>query len=376
MEDAIAWGRARASTVLIRTGDSGCYFSAGEHNPDAQEFPAWPPAGLRLERRRPRGFEALDNTEGDPPVLWDVRITVDLPHPADMGRFGESIRTHPAARGVQVPAPGYHVPSAAFLVEASTRGQAEQIANRVLGQALAPFLAALPTTPAGYVMSGPRGLPTPARGARKGSRGHLLSSAAFRGERASFRPTEGDRQEEGPTAAASRRVWKRAGPDRAPADARTRSLATQLVQSRIRKLHLDLDADRVEYPAVRGPLDQVVQQRRLADAGVASQHERLALACADGAHQQIERRTLPLPARSPGPGSGVAMAASHPNCLNPGPGPRQTSGFHGRDSRARSACLTTQSPKLARSERWIAVGTALCPVGVRAAPRTDPSVHC
>src|ERR671922_325896 len=159
VEDAIAWGRARASTVLIRTGDSGCYFSAGEHNPDAQEFPAWPPAGLRLGRRGPRGFEALDNTEGDPPVLWDVRITVDLPHPADMGRFGESIRTHPAARGVQVPAPGYHVPSAAFLVEASTRGQAEQIANRVLGQALAPFLAALPTTPAGYVMSGPEVYP-------------------------------------------------------------------------------------------------------------------------------------------------------------------------------------------------------------------------
>jgi hypothetical protein len=77
-EDGIAWGRARASTVLIRTGDSGCYFSAGEHNLDPQEFPAWPPAGLRLERRRPRGFESLDNTEGDPPVLSEVRITVDL----------------------------------------------------------------------------------------------------------------------------------------------------------------------------------------------------------------------------------------------------------------------------------------------------------
>jgi hypothetical protein len=154
-EDAIAWGRARAATVLIRTGDRGRYFSAGEHNPDPQKFAAWPPAGLRLERRRPRGFEALDNTEGDPPVLWDVRITVDLPRPADMGRFEQSIRTHPAAQEAQVPAPGYHVPSAAFLVKAATRGQAEQIANRVLWEALAPFLDALPTTPAGYVMSGP-----------------------------------------------------------------------------------------------------------------------------------------------------------------------------------------------------------------------------
>jgi hypothetical protein len=48
-EDGIAWGRARASTDLIRTGDSSRYFSAGEHNLDPQEFPAWPPAGLRLE---------------------------------------------------------------------------------------------------------------------------------------------------------------------------------------------------------------------------------------------------------------------------------------------------------------------------------------
>ena len=152
-EDAIAWGRARAATVLIRTGDSGCYFSAGEHNPDPQEFPAWPPAGLRLERRRPRGFETLDNTEGDPAVLWDVRITVDLPRPADMGPFEERIRTHPAAQEAQVPALGYHVPSAAFLVEASTRKQAEQLANRVLEAALAPFLDALPTSPAGYAIS-------------------------------------------------------------------------------------------------------------------------------------------------------------------------------------------------------------------------------
>ena len=36
---------------------------------------------------------------------------------------------------------------------------------------------------------------------------------------------------------------------------------TQLVQSGIRELHLGLDADRVEHPAVRRPLDQVVQQR-------------------------------------------------------------------------------------------------------------------
>jgi hypothetical protein len=89
-----------------------------------------------------------------------------------MGRFEESIRTHPATQEAQVRAPGYDVPSAAFLVEASTRGQAEQIANRVLGEALATFLDALPTSPAGYAISGAEGLPKPTRRARKGSRDH------------------------------------------------------------------------------------------------------------------------------------------------------------------------------------------------------------
>jgi hypothetical protein len=92
-QDAIAWGRSRAATVLIRTGDSGRYFSAGEHNPDPQRFPDWSPAGVRLERRRPRGFEALDNAESDPPVLWDVRIEAELGEPVDAGPFHERIRT-------------------------------------------------------------------------------------------------------------------------------------------------------------------------------------------------------------------------------------------------------------------------------------------
>ena len=76
-DEAIAWGRKRAAVVLIRAGDSG-YCSAGEHNPDPEELPSWPPPGVELERRRPRGLEALDTDEGDPPVLWDVRAEADL----------------------------------------------------------------------------------------------------------------------------------------------------------------------------------------------------------------------------------------------------------------------------------------------------------
>jgi len=105
-EDAIAWGRARAAKVLIRTGDSGCYFSAGERNPDPHEYPEWSPAGPRLERRRPGGFEALDNTESDPPTLWDVRISADLPDQASATLFHDRIRSDPAVRNAEAPAPG------------------------------------------------------------------------------------------------------------------------------------------------------------------------------------------------------------------------------------------------------------------------------
>ena len=47
------------------------------------------------------------------------------------------------------------------------------------------------------------------------------------------------------------------------------------------QLHLRLDARRVRDPQVRRGLDEVLQQRRLADPGLAPQHERTALAAAD-----------------------------------------------------------------------------------------------
>jgi hypothetical protein len=145
-EDAIAWGRARAAKVLIRTGDSGCYFSAGERNSDPHEYPEWSTAGLRLERRRPRGFEALDNTESDPPTLWDVRISADLPNQGSASPFHERVRSDPAVRNAEAPAPGYPAASAAFLVEASTLSQAQAMANRILSDALATLAEALPAT--------------------------------------------------------------------------------------------------------------------------------------------------------------------------------------------------------------------------------------
>lgn len=137
-DDAIAWGHARAAVVLVRAGDTS-YFSAGEVNPEPQEFGVWPPAGLRLERRRVSGFEALDRAATDPPMLWDVRVRARAPaslmRDADIRRFHDTLRAQPAARAVRAPAPGYPSSSAAFLVSASTHAQAQEVASRLAHEA-------------------------------------------------------------------------------------------------------------------------------------------------------------------------------------------------------------------------------------------------
>lgn len=139
VDDAITWARARASVVLIRAGDYD-YHSAGANNPAPEELPAWPPADLELGRRRARGFEALDNTESDDPVLWDVRIEAELPDHLDPRLFHDAIRDHPATRDVQAPAPGYHDASAALLVETSTIQQANTLASAIADHAVASLL--------------------------------------------------------------------------------------------------------------------------------------------------------------------------------------------------------------------------------------------
>jgi hypothetical protein len=134
-DEAIAWGRERADVVLIRTGDSD-YYSAGAENPDLDDLPEWPPADLRLERRRARGFEAMDNHEDDPPVLWDVRVSAEVSKLSRAKPFRDALRDHPATRDVRAPARGYPRASASFLVEASTYGQAQAVAHELFEHAL------------------------------------------------------------------------------------------------------------------------------------------------------------------------------------------------------------------------------------------------
>ena len=136
LDEVLAWARARSDVVLIRLWD-GDYFSAGEVNPHPDEYPEWtgPPEPPR--RRRPRGLEALDNTEDDPPVPWDVRF--DVPGRSDeevLAAVLEDERLRPAP-----PDPRYaEAAEARVIVEAPTKAQAEAIAGEVAREHLHPLV--------------------------------------------------------------------------------------------------------------------------------------------------------------------------------------------------------------------------------------------
>ena len=73
----------------------------------------------------------------------------------------------------------------------------------------------------------------------------------------------------------------------------------QLLQPRVRELHLRLDADRPGNAAPGRTLHQVLQQRALADPGFAAQHQRPARTRAHTRHQLIQRGALAAPAEQP-----------------------------------------------------------------------------
>ena len=70
----------------------------------------------------------------------------------------------------------------------------------------------------------------------------------------------------------------------------------ELMQPGERELHLRLDARRPGDAAARRVPHQVLEQRALADAGLAAQHQRPARTRAHARHQLIQRRALAAPA--------------------------------------------------------------------------------
>ncbi len=71
LEEALAWGRARAQVVEVRLGGFGeQLYSAGAvptQSPPLAEAPD-------VRRRRAAGWEFLDRTEADEPISWDVVV--------------------------------------------------------------------------------------------------------------------------------------------------------------------------------------------------------------------------------------------------------------------------------------------------------------
>jgi hypothetical protein len=64
------------------------------------------------------------------------------------------------------------------------------------------------------------------------------------------------------------------------------------VQAGEGQLHLGLDAHRLHDGQVRRCRDQELQQRRLPDSGFAPNHQRSALASADGGKQLVQQSAL------------------------------------------------------------------------------------
>ena len=69
----------------------------------------------------------------------------------------------------------------------------------------------------------------------------------------------------------------------------------ELVQAGERELHLGLDARSPPDAAARGPRQQVLQQRRLADAGLAPDQQHPAVAGANGGHDVVEHGAFRAP---------------------------------------------------------------------------------
>lgn len=105
----------------------------GSRNPDPDAFPDWNDYAV-VERRRPTGLEMLDNTESDPPVLWDLRFYTDAM--VDHDAFAAYVCSRDA-RATPAPADATRASDCRGIrvfVRASTWAEAKAIATELLEQ--------------------------------------------------------------------------------------------------------------------------------------------------------------------------------------------------------------------------------------------------
>jgi hypothetical protein len=134
-DQAIQWGLARSSRVIIRSRDDG-HYSAGVENP--ANLPVWPD-DMELAPRADRveGMEWLDRTDDDEPISWDVSVSVNMPPLTETDEFleqyGLALREDPGVTFVSLARTHPEVPPCAVIrVRARTEPQARQEARNLI----------------------------------------------------------------------------------------------------------------------------------------------------------------------------------------------------------------------------------------------------
>jgi hypothetical protein len=140
LHDALKWAREHSDVVLLRLLDTG-HFSAGARHPDSKML-VWDDNAV-VRPRRVHGLEMLDNTESDPPVLWDLRFhpRAGVDHDAFAAYLRRDRRVEPVPDDARPASDG----GVRVFVRASTKAQAEAIAAQLDDAALEHAERKVPT---------------------------------------------------------------------------------------------------------------------------------------------------------------------------------------------------------------------------------------
>jgi hypothetical protein len=171
LEEALSWAGERAARVIVRlSGVPAGYHSAGRLPASlaGMDLGPLPPVAAIGRRKRPAGWEFLDRTAADPPILWDVEVEIfsgsDLDVEAIAARWGEELSQDPTVTLLQcgrgpldeasTGGSGWraHPPlDACATLRVEARTMQEAIARAVAaGQAAGRWLAATPTVTSAF----------------------------------------------------------------------------------------------------------------------------------------------------------------------------------------------------------------------------------
>ena len=138
-DEAIAWGRARSSRVLIRPRDQ-VHYAAGTSVP--HDIPPWPDDfDLTPRTDTKEGLEWMDRTEADDPMEWDISVSPYVPPHTTTDAFLEQFRItleeEPGIDLISTVRPPDHPgtpgnPVAVIRLVVRTKNEAEQAASKLV----------------------------------------------------------------------------------------------------------------------------------------------------------------------------------------------------------------------------------------------------